>query len=42
MEQVLAPVDKVIVESGGVTPYLPLPELRRRAAEAPVTVESGR
>lgn len=35
MEQVLAPVDKVIVESGGVTPYLPLPELRRRAA--PVT-----
>lgn len=35
MEQVLAPVDKVIVESGGVTPYLPLPELRRRAA-APV------
>lgn len=49
MEQVLAPVDKVIVESGGVTPYLPLPELRRRAAdpppvtvETPVTVESGR
>lgn len=42
MEQVLAPVDKVIVESGGVTPYLPLPELRRRAAEAPATVESGR
>lgn len=38
METVLAPVDKVIVESGGVTPYLPLPELRRRAA--PVT-ESG-
>ena len=35
MEQVLAPVDKVIVESGGMTPYLPLPELRRRAA--PVT-----
>ena len=32
MEQVLAPVDKVVVESGGVTPYLPLPELRRRAA----------
>lgn len=38
MEQVLAPVDKVIVESNGVTPYLPLPELRRRAA--PVT-ENG-
>lgn len=44
MEQVLAPVNKVIVESGGVTPYLPLPELRRRAAaaEAPITVESSR
>jgi len=42
MERVLAPVDKVIVESGGVTPYLPLPELKRRAAEASVTVESGR
>lgn len=34
METVLAPVDKVIVESGGVTPYLPLPELKRRAAPA--------
>lgn len=32
MEEVLAPVDKVIVESNGVTPYLPLPELKRRAA----------
>ncbi len=35
METVLAPVDKVIVEPGGVTPYLPLPELKRRAAPAP-------
>lgn len=34
MEQVLAPTDKVVVQSNGVTPYLPLPELRRRSAEA--------
>jgi membrane protease subunit HflK len=33
MERVLANNDKVIAESGsGVTPYLPLPELKRRAA----------
>jgi membrane protease subunit HflK len=31
MERVLSNNDKVVVESGGVTPYLPLPELRRRA-----------
>ncbi len=35
MEQVLSKVDKTIVESGGVTPYLPLPEVRRRADKAP-------
>jgi membrane protease subunit HflK len=35
MEQVLSNNDKVVVEANGVTPYLPLPELRRRAAEAP-------
>ncbi len=34
MEQVLAKTDKTIVESGNVTPYLPLPELKRRAAKA--------
>jgi membrane protease subunit HflK len=41
MEQVLAPLDKVIVESNGVTPYLPLPEIRKRALAAPqpITVE---
>lgn len=33
MERVLSNNDKVIVEAGGVTPYLPLPEVRRRAAE---------
>lgn len=31
MEQVLGPVDKTVVEAGGVTPYLPLPEVKRRA-----------
>lgn len=34
MEQVLSKVDKTIVESGSVTPYLPLPEIQRRAASA--------
>ncbi|MEY4269985.1 MAG: hypothetical protein RLZZ58_1201 [Pseudomonadota bacterium] len=45
MEQVLAPLDKVIVEANGVTPYLPLPEIRKRAIAAqqpvPITVEPG-
>lgn len=31
MEGVLSNVDKTIVETGGVTPYLPLPELKKRA-----------
>lgn len=34
MESVLGKTDKTIIESGGVTPYLPLPELRRRAQRA--------
>jgi modulator of FtsH protease HflK len=33
MEKVLSRTDKTIIEAGGVTPYLPLPELKRRAAE---------
>jgi membrane protease subunit HflK len=37
MESVLSNVDKTIVETGGVTPYLPLPEIRRRAAATPAT-----
>lgn len=48
MERVLGKVDKTIVETGGVTAYLPLPELRRRARAAPgasstpgVTVSPG-
>jgi modulator of FtsH protease HflK len=34
MEQILSKVDKTIVETGNVTPYLPLPEIKRRAAAA--------
>ncbi len=34
MEQILGKVDKTIVETGNVTPYLPLPEIQRRAAGA--------
>ena len=32
MEQVLGKVDKTIVETGNVTPYLPLPEFQKKAA----------
>ncbi|MEO7247221.1 MAG: SPFH domain-containing protein [Novosphingobium sp.] len=35
MERVLSNNDKVIVEANGVTPYLPLPEIKRRAALVP-------
>jgi modulator of FtsH protease HflK len=34
MERVLSGNDKIVVEAG-VAPFLPLPELRRRATEAP-------
>ena len=34
MESVLANTDKTIIEADGVTPYLPLPEVRRRAQQA--------
>jgi membrane protease subunit HflK len=37
MEQILGKVDKTIVESGNVTPYLPLPEIQRRAIAARAT-----
>ncbi|HVR89767.1 MAG TPA: protease modulator HflK [Novosphingobium sp.] len=40
MERVLAANDKVIVEAGGVTSYLPLPEVRRKTAE-PATPATG-
>jgi membrane protease subunit HflK len=34
MERILSKVDKTVIEAPGVTPYLPLPELRRRAQHA--------
>ncbi len=34
MERVLGNNDKIIMENKGVTPYLPLPDLRKKAAEA--------
>lgn len=34
MEAILSKTDKTIVESGNVVPYLPLPEVKRRAAPA--------
>ena len=38
MERVLSQTDKTIIEADGVTPYLPLPEVRRRARQsAPAT-----
>ncbi len=33
MEAILADTDKTIIEAGNVTPYLPLPEIRRRAKD---------
>ena len=42
MEQVLSKVDKTIVETPGVTPYLPLPELGRNAPRpAPASPTTG-
>ena len=35
MERVLRQTDKTIVEPGNVTTYLPLPEIRKRAQQAP-------
>ncbi|GGB54315.1 FtsH protease activity modulator HflK [Blastomonas aquatica] len=35
MERVLSKLDKTIIEPGNVTPYLPLPELRKRAQATP-------
>jgi modulator of FtsH protease HflK len=44
MEQVLGKVDKTIVETGGVTPYLPIPEFKSRPVtkDEPVTVTGKR
>lgn len=38
MEKVLAKVDKTVIEAPGVTPYLPLPEIKKRAR---TTVEAA-
>ncbi|RVQ67018.1 protease modulator HflK [Croceicoccus ponticola] len=35
MERVLSQTDKTIIEADGVVPYLPLPEMKRKAAPAP-------
>lgn len=35
MERVLRKTDKVVIEAPGVTSYLPLPELKRKADQAP-------
>lgn len=42
MENVLARTNKVIVETPGVTPYLPLPGLKRREAEPDIEVQGKR
>lgn len=42
MESVLGKTDKTIIESDGVTPYLPLPEVRRRAQQAANPPAEGR
>lgn len=41
MENVLSTVDKTIVETGGVTAYLPLPEIQRRAKPLTEPATSG-
>ncbi|TAD76504.1 MAG: protease modulator HflK, partial [Sphingomonadales bacterium] len=41
MEQILSKTDKTIVESGNVMPYLPLPEMKRRAQPQPQPQPQG-
>jgi membrane protease subunit HflK len=41
MESILSKTDKTIVESGNVTPYLPLPEIQRRAQARPPQQQEG-
>lgn len=41
MERVLGKTDKTVIEAPGVTPYLPLPEIRKRAAEAAPAATGG-
>lgn len=42
MESVLSKTDKTIVEADGVTPFLPLPEVQRRARDAKNQAEQAR
>jgi membrane protease subunit HflK len=41
MERVLRKTDKVVIEAPGVTSYLPLPEIKRRAAATDLGSENG-
>ncbi|MGZ3198685.1 MAG: FtsH protease activity modulator HflK [Croceibacterium sp.] len=41
MERVLRKTDKVVIEAPGVTSYLPLPEIKRGAGQAPDLSPSG-
>jgi modulator of FtsH protease HflK len=41
MERVLKDVDKTVIEASGVTPYLPLPEVQRRARAAQAQPQAG-
>lgn len=41
MESVLSQTDKTVVETDGVTPYLPLPEVRRRSEAARTGTEGA-
>ncbi|WP_232367387.1 protease modulator HflK [Altererythrobacter lutimaris] len=41
MERVLSQTDKTIIETDGVTPYLPLPEINRRRNAPPVPAQEG-
>ncbi len=41
MEDVLKKVDKTVIDTPGVTPYLPLPEVQRRAKAAAATPAQG-
>ncbi|WP_031295025.1 FtsH protease activity modulator HflK [Sphingobium ummariense] len=41
MEGVLSTVDKTIVEGNNVTPYLPLPEMKKRAQATPSATAEG-
>ncbi len=41
METILQESDKTVVEAGGVTPYLPLPEVRKQAQKEPTATSKG-